>query len=81
MDDRYKNIGTVPTRTVEECSELIKAICKADRFGWENYIPGTNQRNLERVKDELHDVMYRCKELEDHIGMMEEMIWKLEKHE
>lgn len=72
--DAYKDIGLIPTCTIEECSELIKAICKADRFGWDTLIPGTNERNLDRVQSELEDVRYRIHQLEQFIREVEDRL-------
>jgi hypothetical protein len=48
----FKHIGTPQTRAIEECSELIQALCKLDRFG-----PISGQYdNLARVREEIADV-------------------------
>ena len=39
MNDKYKDIGNPIIRLLEECGELIKAISKAERFGWNNAHP------------------------------------------
>lgn len=39
MNEKYKDIGKPSMRVVEECSELIKAIMKAERFGYNRAHP------------------------------------------
>jgi hypothetical protein len=39
MNKKYKDIGKPSMRVIEECSELIKAIIKAERFGYSNSHP------------------------------------------
>lgn len=39
MDKEYVNIGSPAIRLAEECSELIKAIMKAERFGYDSFNP------------------------------------------
>ena len=41
----------------EECSELSKACIKAARFGMENGEPGQALSNVDRIVDELTDVV------------------------
>lgn len=39
MNEKYKDAGSLTIRLLEECGELIKAISKAERFGWNNFHP------------------------------------------
>lgn len=65
-DPRFKNIGCLCDRVVEECAELIKAIMKATRFGIDNFHPDSPERtNRMDILDEMKDVEesiheYRC---------------------
>lgn len=64
-DPKYQNIGSPSTKVIEECSELIKAICKADRFGWFNHHPDRPERlNVDDVLSEMDDVVEACERLE-----------------
>ncbi len=40
----------------EECSEVIKEVSKALRFGLENGYPGQSKTNQDNIEDELTDV-------------------------
>lgn len=69
MKEQYKNIGSVVIRTIEECSELIHILSKAERFGMNNYHPAdehmTSNRKL--IEMEIEDVREVLKELEKHL--------------
>jgi len=57
-DKKHKDIGLVEDILIEECAELIKAICKAKRFGWRHHHPDkpSPTSNLQDIKDEIKDV-------------------------
>jgi len=71
MDPKYKDIGDIETRVIEECSEVIQALCKVQRFGWDNFNPLTNQSNLGKVWDEIQD-------LENVLSELKDKIWELD---
>jgi len=55
----YSKIGNIEDRLVEECSELIQAVCKANRFGWRLHHPKTMKSNARQALEEIEDVE-RC---------------------
>jgi hypothetical protein len=64
-DPRYEAIGDPDVKLIEECAELIQAICKARRFGWDNHHPekSPEHTNAHAVVEEMWDVAKRCREL------------------
>ena len=57
MDERFKNYGKVSIRVIEECSELTRAICKAERFGYNNHHPDhPDLFNWMDIQSEIADV-------------------------
>lgn len=68
-DPKFKNIGTPVVKTIEECSELIKACCKAERFGMDNYNPYDQDKILNRdmIIMEIADVREAITCLENYL--------------
>ncbi len=64
----YAHIGKPSTRLIEECSELIQALCKVKRFGWDSRHPDTGKSNRERVLEEVADVLLAIDDLGTEIG-------------
>jgi hypothetical protein len=52
----YAHIGDIETRVIEECSEVIKALCKVQRFGWFVHHPTSDLRNVDKLQDEIEDL-------------------------
>jgi hypothetical protein len=65
-DPVYEKIGDPDVKVIEECAELIQAICKARRFGWDNHHPekSPEHTNAQVVWEEMEDVFKRCRELQ-----------------
>lgn len=45
------------TKLIEECSEVIHALCKIERFGTDAYNPATGVRNVDHLREEIEDLM------------------------
>jgi hypothetical protein len=56
-DPKYETTGNLNDRVIEECSELIKELCKAKRFGYFNYHPLDSEKilNINRIRNEIKD--------------------------
>ena len=64
----YKDLGSPETRVIEECSELIQEICKAERFGYFSSHPDNpGKTNFERIKSEMDDVVEAIEKLQVHM--------------
>ena len=51
------------TKMIEELSEVIKEICKAQRFGLHDTNPETGITNHEAIQEELLDALYIAERL------------------
>ena len=49
----------------EECSEVIQAVSKINRFGIDNYKPGKPKTNREHLEEELGDLLAMIELLEN----------------
>lgn len=55
-DPKYNHIGSPVIRLVEECGELLQAISKGERFGWDNHHPDRKVDNLTELRAEWRDL-------------------------
>jgi hypothetical protein len=70
-DPKYEAIGTPEDKVIEECSELIKEICKARRFGYFSYHPKEpHLTNIDRMLYEIEDVRKALSGLENKLILM-----------
>lgn len=70
-DPKFENIGMPEDKVIEECSELIKEICKARRFGYFNFHPLEPMRkNIDRILSEIQDVRKTLEILEGKLMTM-----------
>jgi hypothetical protein len=69
MHPLFSKIGEIEDRVIEECSELIKDICKAKRFGYFNFHPfkKSSPSNIKNIKLEIIDIMYVLKEYQNYL--------------
>jgi NTP pyrophosphatase (non-canonical NTP hydrolase) len=51
-----KNVQEVLDILQEEAAEVIQAVSKIRRFGWDNKHPESDQNNLEHLEEELGDM-------------------------
>lgn len=67
--EQYVKIGKPETKVMEECAEVIMAICKCDRFGWDNHHPDydASRTNAIVVWEEMDDAIARMKELKKRL--------------
>ena len=53
---KEQNVQEVLDILQEEAAEVIQAVSKIRRFGWDNSHPESNQTNLEHLEEELGDM-------------------------
>lgn len=70
-DSRYSVIGSPEVRLIEECSEVIKAVTKAMRFGMDDWHPDDASRTKNRtlIANEMGDLVRSYNELAQREGM------------
>ena len=65
---KYKHIGDPAIRLIEECSELIKSICKGQRFGWSSFHPDLPKiTNEDKMDAEMKDITEAYNDLKKRI--------------
>ena len=65
MNPKYSKFGTPRIKLIEECSEFIHILCKAERFGLDDYHPETKISNRDAIKNELSDLLITIKNYQD----------------
>lgn len=76
-DPRFAHVGHPATRLMEECAELIKAVAKAERFGYDSWHPNHPEvTNMDNIQAEFSDVMECMNRLARYIDNMRERVVK-----
>ena len=65
MNEHYAKYGTPSIKLIEECSELIQAICKADRFGLDDHHPEKQITNRDAINNEINDVQIAIRKFQE----------------
>lgn len=60
---RPNKLDDALARVAEECSEVIKIVCKAQRFGLNDHHPKKQKRNVDLLLEELNDVQEAANDL------------------
>lgn len=68
---KYWSIGHPIDQLIEECSEVIHALCKCRRFGWHNYHPNDpdKAKNFNLVLSEIDDLEARLVEFKQWVNV------------
>ena len=53
VNPKYVKIGSPAMRIVEERGEVLQALSKGDRFGWENWHPDRPESNKTGIRIDL----------------------------
>lgn len=57
MDERFVNVGAAEDKVIEECAEVVQAICKIKRFGIFNFHPDRpDSSNRDEALAEIADL-------------------------
>jgi hypothetical protein len=65
---KHKHIGYIADRIVEECGEVIQAVMKGKRFGWDKYHPDKPKiSNMQQLSMEIDDVLEAFKNLKESL--------------
>lgn len=65
MHEQYSQYGSPIIKLVEEMSELTVVLCKAERFGLDNFYPQDPQKITNRVsiKEKIADIQHAIQNL------------------
>lgn len=68
----YQYIGDRADKVIEECTELIQAICKAKRFGYFEHHPNrpSHHTSIDDIRKEMEDVNQAMELLEAKLREM-----------
>lgn len=54
-------------RIIEESGEIIQAVMKGERFGWDNFHPQTRCNNLDQLSLEIQDLLRAFEDLKESL--------------
>ena len=69
MSDSYKNVGPPEIRVMEEAAEVIQAVSKCVRFGWDGRYPETGETNPDAAVRELRGMLEAWNDLAAEHGL------------